>query len=69
MLTVAHLVGRAHSGLGIKENLYTACMLCHHKVDNGLNIIEESQKGREYLENLYPNFTDEQRKYNKWREE
>lgn len=69
MLTVAHLVSRAQSGLGIKENVVTLCNLCHHEMDNGKNTIEVTKKVREYLERLYPEFTDEMRKYNKWRNE
>lgn len=54
---------------GIKENLVTLCILCHHEMDNGKNTIEVTQKVREYLEKLYPEVTDEMRKYNKWRNE
>jgi len=68
MLTVAHLVGRAQGGLAIKENLVTLEMSLHNEADNGKNTKEVKKKMREYLENLYPGFTDEQRKYNKWRE-
>lgn len=68
-LTIAHFISRAQSGLGIKENLVALCILCHHEMDNGKNTIEVTQKVREYLGRLYPEFTDEMRKYNKWRNE
>ena len=68
-LTIAHFISRAKSGLGIKENLVTLCILCHHEMDNGKNSLEIKEKVRQYLEKLYPNFTDEMRTYNKWRKE
>ena len=68
-LTIAHYISRAKSGRGLKENLVALCILCHHEMDNGKNTIEVTQKVREYLEKLYPEVTDEMRKYNKWRNE
>ena len=64
--TCAHYISRAQSGLGIKENLVTLCMLCHHEMDNGKNTAEIRGMVKEYLGGLYPNVTDEQRRYNKW---
>jgi len=46
----------------------TLCIFCHHEMDNGKNSLEIKEKVRQYLERLYPNFTDEMRKYNKWKE-
>lgn len=68
-LTIAHFISRAKSGLGIKENLVALCILCHHEMDNGKNSLEIKEKVRAYLNNLYPEVTDEMRKYNKWRNE
>ena len=65
--TCAHYISRAQSGLGIKENLITLCILCHHEMDNGKNSLEIKEKVRQYLERLYPEFTDEMRIYDKWR--
>ena len=45
-------------------------MKLHYEVNNGINVIEdEKEKVRQYLERLYPNITDEMRKYDKWRVE
>jgi 5-methylcytosine-specific restriction endonuclease McrA len=66
MINCCHLVSRAHGGRGIKENLFTACVLCHHEADNGKNSKEITEKAREYLEKLYPEYTDERRIYKKW---
>lgn len=66
-LTIAHFISRAQSGMGIRENLVALCILCHHEMDNGKNSLEIKEKVRQYLEKFYPNFTDEMRIYNKWR--
>ncbi len=65
-LTIAHFISRAKSGLGIKENLVALCILCHHEMDNGKNSLEIKEKVRAYLNRLYPEVTDELRRYNKW---
>lgn len=45
-------------------------MKLHYEVNNGINVIEdEKEKVREYLEIVYPDFTDEMRTYDKWRKE
>ena len=64
----AHYIARSHGGLGIVENIVTLCPLCHHEMDNGKNSLEVKAIVKKYLAGLYPNFADEQRKYNKWRE-
>ena len=68
-LTIAHYVSRAQSGMGTKENLVTLCILCHHEMDNGKNSLEIKAKVKKYLNDLYPDFTDEMRTYDKWRRE
>ena len=65
----AHFVPRSQSGLGIKENVVTLCILCHHEMDNGKNSLEIKEKVKEYLDKNYPEFTDEMRIYDKWRKE
>jgi len=44
-------------------------MLCHHEMDNGKNSLEIKARVKKYLDNLYPDFTDEMRTYDKWRKE
>jgi hypothetical protein len=56
-LTLAHVFySRAHAGLGVKENLATLCMSCHHLIDNG-NDYKKSQLIKydveSYLKGLY----------------
>jgi 5-methylcytosine-specific restriction endonuclease McrA len=68
-LTIAHFISRAKSGMGVKENLVTLCIFCHHEMDNGKNSLEIKARVKKYLDNLYPDFTDEMRIYDKWRKE
>ena len=68
-LTLAHYIPRSKGGLGIKENLVTLSLLMHHEMDNGKNSLEIKEKVRVYLNRLYPEFTDEMRIYDKWRNE
>lgn len=53
----------------VAVNVVTLCNLCHHEMDNGKNSLEIKEKVRAYLNRLYPEVTDEMRKYNKWRNE
>ena len=64
--TVAHFISRGQGGLGIMENLARVCMNCHHKLDH-----TDARPGmliqfRDYLESMYPNVTDEDRRFKKW---
>ena len=59
---------RALGGLGIKQNAVCLCADCHRALDQGADSQERKkihEKMSEYLTNLYPNFTDEQRRYAK----
>lgn len=66
-LTIAHYLPRSKGGLGIKENLTTACWNCHMELDQGTNRTMYRDMQKAYLDALYPNFTDEERKYHKWK--
>ena len=33
-LTMAHIIPRSAGGLGIAENIVSACSICHHKMDH-----------------------------------
>lgn len=64
-LQIAHYIPRSLGGLGIEQNLVTLCLECHTKEHNELhNEIDEMM--RLWLENLYPNFTDNERRFKKW---
>lgn len=49
----AHLVPRSAGGLGIEENIFTACNECHREQDNGLNSKEYTEKAEKYLKGIY----------------
>lgn len=40
-------------GLGIEENIFTACDNCHREQDNGLNTKEFDRKAKRYLKGIY----------------
>lgn len=49
----AHLVKRSQGGLGIPENLVTACDDCHYEEDMGKNCKEYEMRAETYLKNYY----------------
>ena len=49
----AHFIPRSAGGLGIEENIFTACEQCHHEQDNGKNTKEHDQKAKKYLKSIY----------------
>lgn len=49
----AHFVPRSSGGLGIEENIFTACDNCHREQDNGLNSKEYDLKAENYLKSIY----------------
>ena len=68
MLTPAHVVSAANNGLGIEENLITACIPCHRILDEGTK--EERQtmndKAVEYLRSKYPDYDKTPKVYSKY---
>ena len=63
----AHIIARSHGGLGIEENIVTACTECHNKMDN------TSERGRyinfakAYVMARYPDWTEAAVTYDKWK--
>ena len=49
----AHYVPRSAGGLGIEENVFTACDKCHIEQDNGLNTKEYDEKAKSHLMSIY----------------
>jgi hypothetical protein len=70
----AHVIPRSDGGLGIEENVVTACTRlsendCHYRFDNG---DEEERaamyaKARAHLKRFYPNLDKVQVRYKKYR--
>lgn len=63
----AHFIPRSQGGLGIEENMFTACDYCHAEQDNGLNTKEYEEKAERYLRSLYVGWNKSDLIYKKWR--
>ena len=68
----AHFISRAHGGLGIEKNIFTACTRfnpndCHNRFDNGTK--EEREllrlKVSNYFKSIYPDWNEEDLYYRK----
>ena len=62
-----HEIRRSQGGLGIEENIFTACNECHRKHDEGENQLEMQTKARKYLASKYSNWNIEDLIYNKYK--
>lgn len=49
----AHVIPRSKGGLGIEENVITACLNCHHKMDQSTNRKIYLQIANQYLDSIY----------------
>lgn len=52
----AHLIPRSQGGLGIEQNIFTACDKCHSEQENGLNTEKYEHEAEIYLRSKYPNW-------------
>ena len=48
-----HYIPRSAGGLGIVQNIFTACENCHSEQDNGLNSIAMTDYAKSYLKSKY----------------
>ena len=48
-----HFIPRSAGGLGIPENIFTACEDCHREQDNGKNTKLYDQKAERHLKRIY----------------
>ena len=63
----AHFIPRSAGGLGIEENIFTACEDCHREQDNGNNTKEYDKKVERYLKRKYgSNWSKEKLIYKKY---
>lgn len=69
MLSIMHYVPRSKNGLGIPENGALGCQYHHEMMDNGKDgrRKEMLETFREYLKGKYPEWTEENLTYSKWR--
>lgn len=64
-LPEAHYIPRSHGGLGIEENIVTACRRCHGLLDNSTERPVMLAHAREYLKSIYPDWDEEKLIYRK----
>ena len=63
----AHFIPRSAGGLGIEENIFTACEDCHREQDNGKNSKLYDKKAEKYLKGIYgANWNKEKLIYKKY---
>ena len=62
-----HFINRSQGGLGIPENIITACRYCHGQMDNGQATKLYRAKAEEYLKSKYPDWDRSKLVYDKWR--
>lgn len=62
----AHVISRAHGGLGIPENIVTVCRPCHGRMDNSVHREIYVNRAKDYLRGLYPDWDKINLTYNKW---
>ena len=60
-----HEIRRSQGGMGIEENIFTACNECHKEHDEGVNQLEMQKKAREYLASKYKDWDIKNLIYNK----
>lgn len=49
----AHFIPRSAGGLGIPENIFTACDDCHREQDNGKNTKLYDETAEKHLKRIY----------------
>lgn len=65
-LPEAHYIPRSHGGLGIPENIVTACRQCHDRMDNSTDRPKMLQEAAEHLRRFYPDWNEKSLVYDKW---
>ena len=63
-----HFIPRSNLGLGIEENIFTACENCHREQDNGLNTKLYDEIAKKHLRGIYgANWSIEKLIYKKYK--
>ena len=68
-LPEAHVVPRSHGGLGIEQNIITACRPCHDRLDNSTDRKQMLQKAADHLRRFYPDWNRQDLIYDKWQKD
>lgn len=68
MLSVMHYIPRSAGGLGIPQNGAIGCQFHHNMLDNGNQgkRKEMLEIFRQYLQELYPEWNEDELVYRKW---
>lgn len=62
----AHVISRAHGGLGVERNIICVCRSCHSRMDNSTYRDLYIKRAKEYLKSKYPDWSEKDLVYNKW---
>lgn len=63
---VAHVINRAHGGLGIEQNIVCACSECHRMLDNTTSRQTMLDYAKRYLRGKYEGWNEDELIYKKW---
>ena len=63
-----HEIRRSQGGMGIEQNIVTACPDCHRRYDSGYEYTRMYNYTEKYLRKFYVDLDIEKLKYNKWEE-
>jgi 5-methylcytosine-specific restriction endonuclease McrA len=61
-----HYIARSHGGLGIEQNVVTACLSCHHRYDNTAERPIFKERIKAYLQSKYPDWDESKLTYKKY---
>lgn len=62
----SHFVKRSHLGMGIEENIFTVCLLCHTNFDDTPKREFMLPIARNHLTSKYPYWNEDMLIYKKW---
>ncbi len=65
-LANSHFIKRSHGGLGIPENIFCACLECHHNFDDTINREWMLPIARKHLMSKYENWNEDNLIYRKF---
>lgn len=61
----AHYIKRSQGGLGIPENIFTACDTCHKEEDAGKHTLKYREIAKKHLQEKCPNWDETKLYYKK----
>ena len=61
----AHVIPRSRGGLGVEQNIVTACIYCHYEMDMTTKRQQYIDGAVQYLKTIYPDWSEEKYIYRK----